>query len=351
MRRMTDIDLHDFQRLVDTQFGIVTQSQLEPFGFSRGRVRHLLDSGQWRRVLQGVYAVTNGPLTRNMILSAALLYGGGHSMLSHITAAEEWGMVPRRDGEPIHITVPYGKSSRCQSSTGMRPSRKPGNPIAPSSPLHPGVVVHRSRAHDYIAVDTDPPRTARADTALDLAIAEPTARDAYTRLIALVTNARIPLRDIRRRMEERRPRRYGKALVDAVRLLADGVQSVLEYRYATDVEDAHGLPRARRQSPVVVDGRTLFEDCDYSDHGVPLIVRLDGRRAHAMAEVAFRDRRRDNAAELQGRPRLVYGFDEVTKNPCVVAREVETVLVREGWIRPGERPCPACEWSRSAATP
>ncbi len=332
MRRMTDIDLHDFQRLVDTQFGIVTQSQLEPFGFSRGRVRHLLDSGQWRRVLQGVYAVTNGPLTRDMILSAALLYGGGHSMLSHITAAEEWGMVPRRDGEPIHITVPYGKSSRCQSETGMRPSRKPGNPIALSSPLHPGVVVHRSRAHDYIAVDTDPPRTTRADTALDLAIAEPTARDAYTRLIALVTNARIPLRDIRRRMEERRPRRYRKALVDAV----------LEYRCATDVEDAHGLPRARRQSPVVVDGRTLFEDCDYSDNGVPLIVRLDGRRAHAMAEVAFRDRRRDNAAELQGRPRLVYGFDEVTKNPCEVAREVETVLVREGWIRPGERPCPAC---------
>lgn len=211
--------------------------------------------------------------------------------------------------------------------------------------------MHRSRAHDYIAVDTDPPRTMRADTALDLAIAEPTARDAYTRLVALVTNARIPLRDIRRRMGERRPRRYGKALVDAVRLLADGVQSVLEYRYATDVEDAHGLPRARRQSPVIVDGRTLFEDCDYSDHGVPLIVRLDGRRAHAMAEVAFRDRRRDNAAELQGRPRLVYGFDEVTKNPCVVAREVEIVLVREGWIRPGENTCGACEWSRSAETP
>ena len=166
-----------------------------------------------------------------------------------------------------------------------------------------------------------------------------------------MTNARIPLRDIRRRMGERRPRRYGKALVDAVRLLADGVQSVLEYRYATDVEDAHGLPRARRQSPVIVDGRTLFEDCDYSDHGVPLIVRLDGRRAHAMAEVAFRDRRRDNAAELQGRPRLVYGFDEVTKNPCVVAREVATVLVREGGIRPGENTCGACEWSRSAETP
>lgn len=296
--------------------------------------------------------MSSGPISREMALEAALLFGGGAAVLSHHTAAEEWGMIRADPACPVHITVPYGRSAVTQPPTVV------GAGLALTSlchregtVLHPGVVVHRSRAHEYIAVDTDQPRTSRADTALDVAIAEPTARDAFTRLIALVTNARIPVRDIRRRMEERRPRRYRRTLLDAVRLLADGVQSVLEYRYATDVEDAHGLPRARRQSPVVVDGRTLFEDCDYSDHGVPLIVRLDGRRAHAMAEVAFRDRRRDNAAELQGRPRLVYGFDEVTKNPCAVAREVETVLVREGWSRPGEIPCRACEWSRSAQTP
>jgi hypothetical protein len=124
--------------------------------------------------------------------------------------------------------------------------------------------------------------------------------------------------------------------------MADGVQSALEYRYAIDVERAHGLPAARRQSPVVVDGRTLWEDCDYSGCGVPLIVRLDGRRYHAGAEFAFRDRRRDNAAELDNRPRLVYGWDEVSGDACGVAGEVATVLRRGGWDGEGQGSCAAC---------
>ncbi|MGB3676596.1 MAG: hypothetical protein WA988_19370, partial [Candidatus Nanopelagicales bacterium] len=67
----------DFQLLLDSQYGLATQSQLEGYGYPRWRVRHLVDSGQWTIVLRGVYALTTGPLTRPMILMAALLYGGG----------------------------------------------------------------------------------------------------------------------------------------------------------------------------------------------------------------------------------------------------------------------------------
>lgn len=141
--------------------------------------------------------------------------------------------------------------------------------------------------------------------------------------------------------------RYKRALADAVTLLADGVQSILEYHYAVDVEQAHGLPKALRQGTVVVDGRTLYEDCDYSECGVPLIVRLDGRVAHSMAESAFRDRRRDNAAELANRPRLTFGFEEVAGKPCEVAQEVDRVLTREGWDRQQVGSCAACESFRS----
>ncbi len=204
------------------------------------------------------------------------------------------------------MTVPYGKSSRPQTATAMLPARASGHPvIRPGSLLHPGVVVHRSRAHRHIGVDTANPRTSKADTALDVAVAEPSARLAY---VSLVHHGHQ-----RANTTERRPAAHGRAatasirraLEDAVGLLANGVQSVLEYHYAVDVEQAHGLPTAHRQSPVIVDGRTLFEDVDYSEHGVPLIVRLDGRWAHSMREVQFRDRRRDNAAELADRPRLV----------------------------------------------
>jgi hypothetical protein len=117
-------------------------------------------------------------------------------------------------------------------------------------------------------------------------------------------------------------------------LLADGVQSALEQRYACDVELAHALPTAQRQQPFVVDGRTLWEDVCYDLIGIPLTVRLDGRAFHDAPEVAFRDRRRDNAAELAARHRLVYGWDEVTGDPCGVATEVTTVLHRAGWHGP-----------------
>ncbi|RQO50782.1 hypothetical protein DBV08_04945 [Rhodococcus sp. KBW08] len=352
-RRMpshTEID--ELQTVVDAQHGLVSHTQLHAIGFPRSRVKQRVEVGRWQTVLHGVYSVTTGPLTRHAVLEAALLYGGGSSMLSHHTAAEEWSMRRPDSTAPVHITVPYGKSAISQAATfvrGLGAERHPSPLIG--TVLHPGVVVHRSRAHRHIGVDAQMPRTSKADTALDLAVAEPTPREAYVCLITTVTNGRIRLTDIRRRMEERSPRRYRKALDSAVKLLADGVQSTLEYHYAVDVEQAHGLPSARRQLPVRVDGRTLYEDCDYSEVGVSLTVRLDGRWAHSMAEVAFRDRRRDNAAELAGRPRLVYGFDEVVKTPCEVAREVETVLRRGGWERTGENPCRACEWLRSAETP
>ncbi|WP_064687939.1 type IV toxin-antitoxin system AbiEi family antitoxin domain-containing protein [Rhodococcus qingshengii] len=333
----------EFLRILDAQSGLVRQQQLSSFGYNRGMLRNFLDRGEWQRVLQGVYAVTAGPLTREMILNAAWLYGGAQAILSHDTAAEEWGMRRIDADKPVHVTVPYGKSARCQSATIRRvPARTSGALVRVGGVVHPGVVVHRSRAHRYIGVPSVIPRTSRADTAIDLATAESTARSAYVSLITTVTNARIPLNDVRRRIDERTPHRFKGALSDAVRLLADGVQSTREYHYAVDVEQAHGLPSARRQSPVRVDGRTLYEDCDYSEVSVPLIVRLDGRWAHSMAEVAFRDRRRDNAAELAGRPRLVYGFDEVMKTPCQVAHEVETVLRRGGWVRTQSGACGTC---------
>jgi len=332
-----------WQQLLTEQHGLAGTAQLLANGITPQQLRHRVQSGRWQQVLYGVHSVTNGPLVRPAALSAALLFGGPDALLSHRTAAQEWGMVRAGQAEPVHITVPYGRSAVSQQATLRRTGPLYRQPVVdPGSVVHPGVVVHRSRAHAHIAVATEPPRTSRPDTALDLAIAEPTARDAARTLVAVVTNAHIPLNDVRTRLELRRPRRYLRPLNDALKLMADGVQSALEHRYAVEVEQAHGLPRARRQSPVVVDGRTLWEDCDYSGCGVPLIVRLDGRRYHAGAEFAFRDRRRDNAAELDNRPRLVYGWDEVSGDACGVATEVFTVLRRGGWEGEGQGSCAAC---------
>lgn len=327
---MTTIEHDAWTALVHSQHGVVTRAQLVELGVDDHAIAHRLHQRRWQRVLHRVYSVHTGPLTRPALLEAAVLYGGAEAALSHRTAAEEWGMLRLVADARVHVTVPYGRSITHQPPAwGL------------SGLAHPGVVVHRSRAFAHIVVVADPPRTSSADTALDLAVAETTARDAGRTLVAMTGAGRIPVGVLRERIERRRPPRHGSILRDTLRLMTGGAQSALEHRYAMDVEAAHDLPEARRQSPVVVDGHTLYEDVDYSATGVPLIVRLDGRRYHSLPPVAFRDRRRDNAAELAGRPRLVYGWDEVAQDPCGVAGEVATVLHRGGWSGAAHR-CARC---------
>ncbi len=306
-----------WERLLTAQSGVVHVRQARVLGVGPATVAAMVAAARWQRVVHGVYATFTGPPRRASLVSAALLYGGAAAVLSHRTAAEEWSLLPPLDG-PVHITVPYGASAITQ----------------------PGlVVVHRSRAIRHIVVAADPPRTSRADTAIDLAVEEPDARSARAVLTQMMVGGVRPLA-VERRLIERPPRRYRRALSAAVRLVRQGVLSALEELYAVDVEKAHGLPVARRQAPFCVDGVTLWEDAVYDHVGVPLTVRLDGR-THVLARVAFRDRRRDNAAELAGRSRLTFGWDDLSTDPCGGAREVAVVLQRRGWA--GElSPCRRC---------
>ncbi|GAA0945564.1 hypothetical protein GCM10009559_43650 [Pseudonocardia zijingensis] len=140
----------DEWHLIETrQHGVTDVRQLATMGVTRDMIVAQIDAGRWQWVLPRVYATFTGPLPRPARLVAALLYGGA-AVLSHRTAAEQWGIVPVADG-PVHITVPYGASAVSQQ---------------------PFVVVHRSRAFEHIVVELDPPVTSRADTALDMAAAE-----------------------------------------------------------------------------------------------------------------------------------------------------------------------------------
>lgn len=302
-------ELVAWEHLLLGQHGAVETQQLAALGVTADAIAANVDAGRWRALLPRVYTTTTGLPPRPTKLQAALLYAGSWALLSHRTAAEEWGMVPVSEG-PVHVTVPYGCSAISQL---------------------PEVVVHRSRAFAYIAVASVPPRTSQADTVLDLAVAEPSAREAMRRLVGVTTTCGISLVELERQLTERPPYRYRRAFASALARMSGGVASVLEDLYAMDVEAAHGIPAAVRQVPVEVDGYTLWEDAVYDHLGVPLTVRLDGREYHSHPKVAFRDRRRDNAAELAGRARLVFGWRDIKEDSCGAAREVLTVLRRHGW--------------------
>ncbi|WP_233599190.1 hypothetical protein [Amycolatopsis sp. WAC 01375] len=140
--------------LLAEQHGVVNTRQLRAYGHSVADIEANLDAGRWQRVLPRVYAMFTGTLSRPAKIQAALKYGGGHVVLSHRTAAEEWGLLPVIEG-PVEITVPYTSS-------------------AVSCP--PLVIVHRSRALPHIAIRTSPPRTRMTDTIIDLATAQRTPK-------------------------------------------------------------------------------------------------------------------------------------------------------------------------------
>jgi len=108
----------------------------------------------------------------------------------------------------------------------------------------------------------------------------------------LTTAARIAeAADARARLRWRVPIAY------AIREIADGVESLLEMKYRTDVEWAHRFPRGKRQDRHAGSASAIYDDVHYPDWGV--VVELDGRIAHP-PEAAGRDRRRDNVAALRG---------------------------------------------------
>lgn len=313
-------DPEAWQRLRRDQGNVVRLEQALAQGMTGDAIRANVAARRWVPLFRGVYALVTGEPTPAMWRRAALLFIRGPAVLSHATAAAVLGLPGADEKGPIHVTVPYGSSARgCD-----------------------GIVVHRSRAFDHIVQkNSDPPVTTKAHTLVDLAIASPDAREAMRVLTAGATQAHVAGERILEALTVRRPRRYRTALLAAAKLLIEGVESVLEAAYADDVELAHGLPVGVRQVARVVEGRRRAEDIEYAMPGGVLTVRLDGWRTHANRRTARVDRARDNAAELEGRSRLTFGYEEVHDTPCAVARSVAARLRQLGWTGRAQR-CRAC---------
>ncbi|MDT7741292.1 MAG: hypothetical protein QOE59_370 [Actinomycetota bacterium] len=308
-------------RLLIRQHGVVSRRQLLRHGFTDAAIRANVRARRWVRVHDSVYAVFTGPLSEDARRAAAVL-AKWPAALSHDTAGEIWNFCKRDPERPIHVTVSYVAS-------GARRA---------------GLVVHRSRAFAYTVVEgLDQPVVAASHTAVDLAVAEPTARHAMATMLHCLTVTSLRPESVRASIDLRRPRRYRDALLGALAYADDGVRSKLEAIYALEVEEAHGLPRGERQLPVEVDGTTRYEDIAYRVGDELVIVRLDGHRYHADRATTLVDRRRDLAAELAGRARVVFGYEETAADPCARAREVAAVLRGRGWTG-ALRACERC-WS------
>jgi hypothetical protein len=269
-------------RLLSRQYGVIASWQAEAAAVSSRYMQDLVRSGRWQRLHFGVYAAFTGEPPRGAVLWGAVLRTGPRSILSHETAAELDGLLER--SKLIHVTVPQ---------------RQHKQPTA-------GIAIHRSdRVIDVRRQGRFPPRTMTEETVLDLASAA-TSFDTVISLLARACQRRLTTPYLIGESLARRARLHWRAEIEqALRDVADGVHSALEYRYLRDVERAHGLPAAERQALAIQNGRQIYRDARY--RGYRVAVELDGSASHP-AEQRWSDHHRDNAAAAEGLVTLRYGW-------------------------------------------
>jgi len=292
--------------LLNQHAGVLTRAGALRAGLTPKQLAARLDSGRWQRLHTGVYAAFSGQPGRPSLLWAALLRAGPSSALSHHTAAELDGLVPDQ-ARLIHVMVPSGHQ------------------VAPLA----GVVLHYSgRLDEARHPARTPPRTRVEETVLDLAGAAGSLDDALGWVLRACGSRRTTPERLAAAMALRGRVRWRTELSATLGLAADGVHSLLEFRYVTRVERPHGLPAGHRQHLVAQAGQRQYQDVTYREYG--LVVELDGVAAHPAGE-RWRDVRRDNANHAVGQTTLRYGWGDVTERPCFVAGQVADALAARGW--------------------
>jgi predicted transcriptional regulator of viral defense system len=300
--------------IAQSQSGAVSRRQLLDAGLTAKLISARLKRRRWQQLYRGVYAVFTGPVPRETCLWAALLRAGPGAVLSHLTAAELHGLIDF-PGESIYVTVPSTRR------VTMR-----------------GVVVRMSgRIAEATHPGREPPRTTVEETVFDLIELAQTIDDACGWITRAVGRRLTTAERLIDTLKLRKKMRWRPALEDMLQAAADGIHSVLEYRYLRDVERAHGLPRSRHQVRVLSDGKTAYRDVYYEEY--KLAVELDGRLAHPDEERG-RDQRRDNHGHASDVLTTRYDWQDVTSLRCQTALLQARILRLRGWTgRP--RPCSA----------
>jgi hypothetical protein len=323
-----------FVALRRRQAGAFSRAQANAHGISDKVLTARRRARQIQRVHHGVYVDFSGPVPWRSRVWAAWLAYGPDAALGGETALRQYGLDGGWDESKVHVEVPHAR--RVDPQPGLVVRRRQDLPVW----------LHKSR---------EPP-TVRLEVAL-LTVASRQSRT--DQVLAIVLDACRQRRTTPERLLDeldslcRIPRR--KLLRQVLADAADGAHSFLEQTYLRRVERAHGLPPGQRQvraggTPIALldalevepwpegstdteDGcsaptQVVYRDVEYVPYGV--IVELDGRAGHADVGSQWRDMSRDNAAALEGKVTLRFGYQLVTE-PCATAAQVGLALRGRGW--------------------
>jgi very-short-patch-repair endonuclease/predicted transcriptional regulator of viral defense system len=261
--------------LAEGQHGVVARRQLLEMGMSRRAIGGRLERGLLHPVHLGVYAVGYRRISLEGRWMAAVLACGSGAVLSHRSAGQLWGILPRTNVRP-QVTRPTAFRTR------------------------PGITAHRARIPEDETTRIDGiPVTGLARTLLDLAAILPPRQveQALNEAEVLGLTDRLSLPQLLARY----PRRHGTAFL-RTELQGDPIlrgitKGELEARFKA-LLDAADLPRPRLNADVAVQGRFFTVDCLWQEQR--LIVELDGRAVHGTPRAFERDRERDRLLMVEG---------------------------------------------------
>jgi very-short-patch-repair endonuclease len=271
-------------RLAANQHGVVTTAQLLGAGLLASGITDRLAAGRLHRIHRSVYAVGHTRLSERGRWMAAVLACGEGAVLSHLSAAELWGIHRRArrqsnvSGEvpDVHVTVP--KTSGLKKRTG--------------------IVVHRSSA---------------------LIARHCTLRDG----IPVTTPART-LAGVRSLLS---PAQFAAALREAEYLRLPIDSDLESDRARTDLEQLMlSICRRHRLPPPEVNARIDRYEVDFLWRAERLIVEVDGWESHGTRSAFEEDRKRDARLALLGFQVIRFTWRQGVTKRAEIAHTIRALL-------------------------
>ena len=298
----------ELDALLRLQEGVISRRQVLDAGFTDVDIERRLRRREWARIFPGVYVEHTGPPTWTQRVWAAVLFYSPAALAgpSALAVQNVRGYEPM-EGAPIEVSV--DRDRRVVRQLGI-------------------VVRQHARFHTLCQMQLEPPRQRLEHAALGVASGKPRLDKSVGVLADVVQQGRTTPERLLAALRER-PRLRHRAILQMVLVdVQSGVHSVLEHRYLTDVERAHGLPAGKRQERTEVHASITYRDVDYANFGVT--VELDGRIGHSEVDDQWSDLERDVATFTAGGVTIRAGWVHVL-DPCRLAKAVAALLAAQGW--------------------
>lgn len=282
----------DWGALAAVQGGVIGRSQLRDLGAYDQEITRLVDRGQLRRLVDGVFLARGAPLTRQARVWAAVLTTGG--VIGFDTAGYLWGQAPEAPAL-VHVCVDH--DIRSHAPAWIRTHR----------------VVLPAWAR---TTRGDLPITTSSWTVLDLVGAAAREGDASRLLDRGLQQGWLRPDDIQRRLAAcpNRPgnprlRRLGLQLQDGAASRSERVlHSILRGGRVTGWKANYRIP--------LVDGAAIVADVAFPRRR--LVIEVDGWAYHSDVDRFRRDRHRQNTLVALGWTVLRFTWADLTERPGYV---------------------------------